>query len=220
MPTQEEYNALQVEYQIAEDNEARDRARLEQYEKVFAALQEMPREKLRDANVAPVIREALADYQATRERYQQSMARMASAGLALNEYEKNMAAQQAQAAAPWTRRKTVVPEKPIIVPQPNVNPNPTPNTNGRNPYLSLYSLYAQEIADNWNPSAVFQNLRVSPQQISNWLLDAWLTLQQTSDFMNDWQKYRPDVNLTSNQWTNTVPRRKLNTWGSGNGTLI
>lgn len=95
MPTQEELNALTVEYQIAEDNLARDEARAEQYRKVFAAITEMPREKLKDANITPIIKEALADFQATNERIEQNKIRMASAALTLNEYEKQMAAQQA-----------------------------------------------------------------------------------------------------------------------------
>lgn len=218
MPTQEEINAANVELQIANDNYARMADRYNKYNRAFEIFSNASPDTQEKAK--GLMQEALAEFNQLKLDMLAAEDRIAVAQNKVNNLNTIIATQRAQAAAPWTRRKTVVPETPIIVPQPDVNPNPTPNTNGRNPYLSLYNLYAQEIAENWNPSEIFTNLRVSPQQVTNWLLDAWLTLQQASDFMNDWQKYRPDVNLTSNQWTNTVPRRKLNTWGSGNGTLI
>lgn len=113
MPTQEELNALQVELDIAADNEIRARDRMEQYEKVFTAITEMPAEERKRLDTT-VIQNAIDDYKATKQALDDSILREATAELTLRQYQNAMAQQQQGATY---RKKTIdreVPQEEVI----------------------------------------------------------------------------------------------------------
>ena len=113
MPTQEELNALQVELDIAADNEIRARDRMEQYEKVFTAITEMPAEERKKLDTT-VIQNAIDDYKATKQALDDSILREATAELTLRQYQNAMAQQQQGATY---RKKTIdreVPQEEVI----------------------------------------------------------------------------------------------------------
>lgn len=118
MPTQEELNALQVELDIAADNEIRARDKIEQYEKVFTAITEMPAEKRKKLDTT-VIQNAINDYKATKQSLDDNILREATAEFTLRQYQDAIAQQQAttQQQRTTTRRKTTnreVPQEEIV----------------------------------------------------------------------------------------------------------
>lgn len=119
MPTQEELNALQVELDIAADNEIRARNKIEQYEKVFTAITEMPAEKRKKLDTA-VIQNAIDDYKATKQALDDNILREATAEFTLKQYQDAMAQQQTaeqQQQRATSRRKTInreVPQEEIV----------------------------------------------------------------------------------------------------------
>ena len=213
-----ELNLQQHALEAAEIWYNRTQAKLDEYNSMLASIRDnyssyTPEQQ---EKVSSLMDKVTQDYQALKkQREDYSLARY-EAQQQIN-YYNDLSAKQQPAPQAWQKRRAIqqptweVIEEVVVTPEWEtiVQPEIVVDTNKENPYLKLYDLYSKNVVDGKDPSGLFVSLYTEPSKITNWMLDAWLSMQQVSGFMNDWQRNRPDINLSSNQRNYTVPRRQM-----------
>ena len=204
MATQEQINAANLELQIASDNYNRAQNKIDQYDRIFNSYMNMSDEKKRDPRIVSAMQNAIADYNNLKLERTTNMERMNNAQVALNEYN-TQAAQQPRVQR-WGQRRIKAPEE-TIVPEQVINVDNAWWTT-TNPYLGLYSLYAQQIAEGKGTWDVYDAINNAPNkawlsvwEIYNWMLNAGLSDAQVNDFVTWWRDYLQGQ-VNAKKWTN------------------
>lgn len=223
MPTQEQINAANLELQIASDNYNRAQNRIDQYDRIFNSYMNMSDEKKRDPRIVSAMKDAIADYNNLKLERTTNMERMNNAQVALNEYNTQAAAQQPRVQQWRAGRKTTAPKETVVPEQVFSIDNTWWVT--INPYLGLYSLYAQQIAEGKGTWDIYDAINNAPNktwlsvwEIYNWMINAGLSDAQVNDFVTWWRDYLQDQ-VNTKKWTTTntsgslvTPLNTLNTW--------
>lgn len=218
MPTQEQINAANLELQIASDNYNRAQARIDQYNKLFNMYMNMSDEQKRNPKLASAMKNAIDDYNATKASLSANADRMNTAQASINEYNAQAAVQQASNR--WGTRGRATASKETV----------TPEQVTTNPYLGLYSLYAQQIAEGKGTWDIYDAINNAPNkawlsvwEIYNWMINAGLSDTQVNDFVTWWRDYLQNQ-VNTKKWTNNniittntsgsliTPLNTLNTW--------
>lgn len=227
MPTQEQINAANLELQIASDNYNRAQSRIDQYDRIFNSYMNMSDEKKRDPRIVSAMKDAIADYNNLKLERTTNMERMNNAQVALNEYN-------AQAAAPqvvnrWGTRGRATASKETATPEQVFSIDNTWWVT-INPYLGLYSLYAQQIAEGKDTWDIYDAINNAPNktwlsvwEIYNWMINAGLSDAQVNDFVTWWRDHLQNQ-VNTKKWINNniittnasgslvTPLNTLNTW--------
>lgn len=226
MPTQEQINAANLELQIASDNYNRAQNRIDQYDRIFNSYMNMSDEKKRDPRIVSAMKDAIADYNNLKLERTTNMERMNNAQVALNEYNTQAAAPQV--VNRWGTRGRATASKETATPEQVFSIDNTWWIT-INPYLGLYSLYAQQIAEGKGAWDIYDAINNAPNktwlsvwEIYNWMINAGLSDAQVNDFVTWWRDHLQNQ-VNTKKWTVTntsgslvTPLNTLNNWTVNN----